>query len=391
MGEYKAPPGVEKVYLDVAKVYTSPLLLGPQLCDELIALVEHMFTGEEAEFVSHMKPMRGHTAAGLARASGKDPEEAAELLHCLAHEKHILGSRGKDKGEKERFMLMPIIPGTFEFIMLNLTPGGVTPWHRRFSELFENLFATGFLTEHFRHPVTPIRYLPVGELVEALPMAFPSDRLEVILERYSDFAVGKCQCRLSRQINGEGCGRMLETCTAMGSVAKTAVGSGLMKQAGRRDILEIKKAAEKEGLVTWMMNQDNEKFSNNSCSCCGCCCEALRMVNEFSHPGIIAPPHFMPRIDTAKCKKCGDCCKACPMGATVLMGEGDNAWIEHRPGRCIGCGLCVVACSNGARALHAVSDYREPTKNVPAYLSRFTLATLGNTFHVFRSRRRLRR
>lgn len=387
MVEYKARPGVEKAYVDVAKVYSSPLLFGPQLCDELIALTEHMFTVEEAELVSHMKPMMAHTAAGLAKASGKDPDEAGELLRGLAHEKHILAYQGKNRGDKERFMLMPIIPGAFEDMMLSLAPESITPWHRRFSELFENLFATGYLTEHFKNPVTPVRYLPVGEVVAALPAAFPSDRLEIILDRYSDFAVGKCQCRFSKQMIGEGCGRMLETCTAMGSVAKIAAGSGRMKQASKRDILEIKKEAEKEGLVTWMMNQDSERFSGNTCSCCGCCCEALRMVNEFSHPGIIAPPHFMPHTDPDECKRCGNCHKACPMGATILMGEGDTAWIEHRPKRCIGCGLCVVACSNGAKTMHEVQDYKKPTKNASAYISKSVFSVLRNTVHVFWSRR----
>jgi len=43
LGDY---PGVSRAHLDVAKSYSSPLLLGPPICDEFIALVEHMYTGE---------------------------------------------------------------------------------------------------------------------------------------------------------------------------------------------------------------------------------------------------------------------------------------------------------------------------------------------------------
>ena len=33
----------------------------------------------------------------------------------------------------------------------------------------------------------------------------------------------------------------------------------------------------------------------------------MRMVNEFNAPGMIAPPHFLPRLDAAKCTYCGKC------------------------------------------------------------------------------------
>lgn len=381
-GDY---PGVSRAYLEVAKTYSNPLLVGPPLCDELVALVEHMFTEEEAELVSLMKPWLPRSAASLARASSMSPAEAAKLLRGLAHDKCVLISYGK--GEKERFVLMPIVPGTFESVLVRTSTASLTPWHRRFAELHEALFATGFTVEYFNRPVNPVRYLPVGEVVRALPVAYPSDRLEDILDRYSDFAVGLCQCRFSRQLAGEGCGRSLETCTVMGGLAPAIAGRGRMKQASKRDVLESKAVAEKEGLVTWMMNEESGKFTNASCSCCGCCCGALRTVSEFSQPGFIAPPHFMPSIDAAKCNNCGKCGKACPMGALVSMGEGDGGWTEHRPQRCIGCGLCVTACPQGALTMYEVPGYHKPPGSWPAYLARYTFNYLSNGYNVWRSRR----
>jgi hypothetical protein len=197
-------PAVSRAHLDVAKTYSSPLLVGPPLCDELVALVEHMFTGEEADLVRHLRPWLPRSAASLARASGRTPAEAARLLRGLSHDKCVLFSYGR--GEKERFVLMPLVPGAFESVLVRTSTESITPWHRRFAELHEALFSTGFTVKYFNRPVNPVRYLPVGEVVQALPMAYPSDRLEVILDRYSDFAVGLCQCRLSAQLAGGAAG-----------------------------------------------------------------------------------------------------------------------------------------------------------------------------------------
>ena len=44
-------PHVPQVYLDVARTFSNPLLMGPPICDELIAFVRHLLTEEEAAVV----------------------------------------------------------------------------------------------------------------------------------------------------------------------------------------------------------------------------------------------------------------------------------------------------------------------------------------------------
>ncbi len=51
IGDY---PRVPQVYRDVAEVYASPVLMGPPICDELMALVQHLFTEDEAAVVRHL-------------------------------------------------------------------------------------------------------------------------------------------------------------------------------------------------------------------------------------------------------------------------------------------------------------------------------------------------
>jgi Pyruvate/2-oxoacid:ferredoxin oxidoreductase delta subunit len=382
IGDY---PGVSSAHLDMAKAYSSPLLLGPPICDEFINLVEHMFTGEEAEIARHIKPWRLKGAASIASATGRPLSEVREILHRLAHEKYVLISVGG--GEKERFAIMPIVPGTFEHVLIRKSPDSVTPWHRRFAELFEALYSTGYVAEYNRKPTHSVRYLPVMEAVEAIPMALPSDRLEVILDDYRDFAVGVCQCRLTKNLLGEGCGRPLEVCLLMGDFVPRAVDEGRMRRIDKREALEIKMAAEKEGLITWMLNDRSSKSFRCSCSCCGCCCDALRQITEFNAPGFIAPPHFMPHIDSAACNACGKCARVCTLKAVIVTGEAEEKRVEQRLERCIGCGLCAVACPEKAVTMREVPDYREPAANVPAYLARYWRSFAMNGYKVWSSRR----
>jgi len=381
-------PSVSRAHMDLVRTYSSPALLGPPVCEELVALVEHMYTEEEAEVARHLKPWRPRTASSLARASGRPLQEVREILHRLAHEKYVLFSLGT--GDKERFGLLPIVPGTFEHVLVRKSPDEVTDWHRRFAELFEALFRTGFTTLYTRRPVNAVRYLPVQEAVEAIPMALPSDRLESVMEDFRDFAVGVCQCRLTKHLLGEDCGRPLETCLVMGDFVSPLVSEGRVRRVDREEALAIKREAEKAGLVTWMMNDGSARFFRFSCSCCGCCCDALRQISEFNAPGFIAPPHYLPRLDITLCDFCGKCAKVCTMGAMVVEREGEKKNHLHRKERCIGCGLCVVACPRGALSLREVPDYQPPPASLLAWVTRFGRNFLANGFNVWLSRRRSR-
>ena len=379
--------GVSSAHLEVAKHYSSPFLVGPPLCDELVALVKHMFTEEEAEVARHLKPLRARTAGGLAKASGRTLPEVNEIMARLAHEKFVLASVGN--GPRELYSMMPILPGTFELVMTLTDPGAATPWHKRFAELYEALINTGYLPDYFNKPVDGVRYLPVGESIEGNSMAYPSDKLEVILDRYKDFAVSNCSCRLTKQLLDEGCGKMLETCAIMGEAAPYLVSQGKMRTATRQEILDIKREAEKQGLICYTMNEESGRLFGNICSCCACCCGALRTISQFNAPGFIAPPHFMPRVDESKCKKCGKCAAACQMKALVSVDEGEAKRPLHEPHRCIGCGLCAVACPNGSISMQAVPGYKAPPKGWPSYLAKYGPRFLTNTLKVRSSRKSL--
>ena len=378
-------PGVPAPYLEVAKMYSNPLLMGPPICDELIALVEHMYTEEEVSLVRHLRALPGKTVAVVAAAAHRPVEEVRPILERLALEKFVLLSSGT--GNKKRYYLMPIVPGAFEMALIRTSLDTLTDWHRRFAELFSALYETGFFVDYTEHPVPGVRYVPVGETIEAHPMALPSDRLEEILDRYKVFAVGLCQCRITEEIVGRGCDRPLENCVVFGGVAELLIRHGKMRRVEKKDVLEIKAEAAANGLASFIAETKlDESIGGALCSCCGCCCGALRTISQFNAPGLIAPPHFMPKVDLARCTYCGQCAKVCPVGATVVDVKGKLR--QHLPERCIGCGLCAVACDKQhAIQMEPTPRYRQPPKSLLSTLLQIGPNYLRNAWSVWRKYR----
>ena len=168
-------PNVSKAHLDVAQIYADKQMAGGvPICDELIALVLHLFTEEEAMVMRHLKPGQHHTAQSLSEAEHSPIEEIKAILQSLAEEKHIILRMGE--GEACVYMAVPILPGVFEFVLARQSMDSLTQWHRRFCELFERLYETGYIVDHEIKKPPMIKYLPIGKVVQFSPAAFPSAR-----------------------------------------------------------------------------------------------------------------------------------------------------------------------------------------------------------------------
>jgi len=375
-------PGVPKAYLDVARKLSSPILMGPPICDELLAFVRHLFTEEEAGAVRHLHLYRGRTALQVARAEHRPPEQVEPILRRLAFERHAIVGSGPE--DNRRYRLPPIMPGIFEMVLFGEQPDALSPWHRRFAELFEALYETGYMLDYPGQLTGLVRYVPVGKTIESHPMALPSDRLEVVLDQFKVFAVGQCQCRMTKQVMGKGCGKPTGNCAVFGDWAAGAIRAGQAREVTKKEMLALKREAEAHGMVNWMMNVEATQ-GQCSCSCCGCCCHAMTAISEFSAPSFFAPPHFVPAFDLARCTSCGQCARKCPMKAITVDTRAKTH--KHNAARCIGCGLCVLACEKArAVTMEAVPDYKLPYKSWLRALLGAAPSTIKASLHAWRSR-----
>ncbi|MDP8256021.1 MAG: 4Fe-4S binding protein [Candidatus Alcyoniella australis] len=368
-----------QAHLRLARYYSSPLLMGPPRSELLLQMLAQMFDENEADLVQHLPPLRPRSAQKVAAKSGRPLHEVEALLDSLALTKKVILAAGSPR----KYTILPIVPGTFEMALMTSDIGSYNSWHQRFAELFEELFETRYYVDYpgSRHS-SLVRYLPVGQVAPSLRSAWPSDLLEQVLEPFDDFAVGHCQCRIAMQLVGKGCGKPTENCTVFGPMVKPMVERGMMRRIDRDELISIKREAEQAGCVTWMMNSGDIDKGNGSCSCCGCCCHALRMVRDFNTPGLISVPHFLPALDAQSCNSCGSCVRICPMDAWTLA---DGHPLFDRA-RCIGCGLCVTACKQDALHLEPLDEAKPPTGSWNGLLLKGLPSYLGNSVRVWAGR-----
>ncbi len=337
--------------------------------DSLLDLVSFVYTEEEAEIVSAL-PFVALPARAIARRVKRPVREVRPILESLSDRLLIVGLQMKGIPV---YGFMPLAPGVFESQMIR-SNGGDGEYYKEFSRLFEAFY------EEFCTWIKPRlegkdlrfgRIIPIQQSIDHSPgvsvMALPSDRFLETVDRNNSFAlVNVCSCRHEADLLGKGCGKPKDVCSAMGRLADVVVDKGMGRRVSKEEFLDAKMRAADSGLVNLVDNLENPL---QVCSCCGCCCGALRILSQFNIPTIIAKSHFEAVIDPAKCIGCGTCEEICPMDAVTMQKATPRARKKKKaaidPARCIGCGLCVYKCEKTrAVTLRAREDYKPPAKSM---------------------------
>ncbi len=198
----------------------------------------------------------------------------------------------------------------------------------------------------------PIRIIPlhreIGAPVETI---VPAQKVEEIIRKFDDIAVGHCFCRQRQAALGHPCktDAPLRNCFSFGKSARHTVAQGFAEPVTQEEALRIMREAEEAGLVhkAYHPGSNMDRPETSICNCCKDCCDAMGLWRKGALPMINAT-YFLSVIDAKNCSGCGACVDRCPTDAISLDGEGKAVREE---GRCIGCALCARFCPEGAVSL----------------------------------------
>lgn len=338
----------DPIYIKLATMFSSVKVMGPPLSEKLVTLIAHLFNPEEAELCTHLSFMYPKTREQIARKSGRNPAAVSAMLEEMSQKRIIITIAS-------RFMLYPLIPGIFEHLLRSDESG---PWHVEYAELINDLIETGYLGDYFKRPVNAIRNIPVQQAVETCSYTADSDLVSEMIDSHTHFGVyHRCPCRNAMHITGHDCTRAshLDGCLTFGNFSLGLEKEGNGRTVTREEMRDIVADRWSKNLVFFTSNV-MPAAQTAICTCCECCCRALKIHNNFSK-NLVAQSHSVASVDQSLCTNCGICLASCNTRAHSL----ENRKHTYNPELCIGCGNCVISCRKKAITMKENKRYRPPS------------------------------
>ena len=322
-------------------------------CEEFTALIEALFTPEEAELAAAL-PLDIQPLEAISRHVDR-PVDAIEPLLERMTDKALVFHRVR-KGIPE-YRLMAVLPGFFEFQFMK---GGTTEYDHKMARLFKNYFEkmaemTKGANLELLKKITPFsRVIPVEKEVAGGSRIQPYEIVSEYIRNSEHISVSTCYCRHFGELLGDPCDRPKENCMAFGPNAKFVQERGYGRLVSKEEALKVLDDAEKAGLVH--MSSNTSKYIDFICNCCPCHCGIVKSLQDLHMPSIGAVSGFRLKIDEEACIGCGDCVERCPTKALAV--EDEVVRVDLR--RCIGCGLCSSACPSEALSMERREDASAP-------------------------------
>lgn len=307
-------------------------------------ILRRLFSPEEAA-LAQLLTLRPEGVEKIATRIPKQTEELGPQLESMARKGLIFRHR---KGDQVRYMAAQFVIGIWEYHVNDLD-----------SELIKDLneYLPYFFEQTNKLKTPQLRTIPISRALPSEQRIVDYEKAREIIMGQEKIVVAPCICRKERQIMGEGCDHLLETCLVFGTGAQYYTENGLGRAIDQQEALRIMDEAEKSGLV---LQPSNSQKAVNICCCCGCCCQVLKNLKRLPNPSEHVASNYFARIDRDRCTGCGICLERCPMDAIEIE---ETAAIRRN--RCIGCGLCVPTCPEEAVTLVAKPEaerYTPPTQ-----------------------------
>ena len=306
-----------------------------------LRLLKRLFTPDEARLALNLsyKPRSVKELYVDLREKGFPLEGVREALEGMAGKSSI--------GRVERdgvpcFFAIPLVVGMYEGQLYGLT--------REFQKDFDEYTGSNAFGLEFLSTALPqLRTIPVQKSVTVQHHVATYDELSSLIhEANGPFVINPCICRKAADLKGNPCQKTsrVETCMALGEVAKSFIGAGKGREVTKEEALEISRQSEEEGLIFQPSNSRKPEFI---CACCGCCCGMLRLHKALPKPVDFWASNYHASVEAEACTGCETCVERCQVGEVTLEEKLGVAKVDLD--RCIGCGHCVPSCPSGALSL----------------------------------------
>ncbi|NLL57462.1 MAG: 4Fe-4S binding protein [Firmicutes bacterium] len=266
----------------------------------------------------------------FAKKAGMDPETARKLLFNLAKKGVAFVD---NNGGEDIYSLLPFCPGIMESLYSEYLDDEISRYLQEYVDELNDFIYGGERTIVMNTPVEAKIYHSSFE--EAM----------YYLKKGSVFSLSDCLCRTAKEKLGQACGHTIkDVCIQVGPLSKYYVRTGRAHYVSFEEAVQVLERSREEGLyfeISHAMSGDDSYFI---CSCCPCCCIAMRTVLPGSIRREEPASKYLAQIDVALCTGCGHCEAECPAKA---IGAAEGSW-QVNGARCIGCGLCCIYCKNGA-------------------------------------------
>jgi NAD-dependent dihydropyrimidine dehydrogenase PreA subunit len=334
-------------------------------CTELWALLEHLFTPEEAEIGAKM-PLNPISAEALAQDMGRDPKDVEKLLETMANKGTVVTASSfgvrtaAESGGSRQYSLLPLMPGALEHQMVRDV---VDEHSKEFARVLQGYYtALSRLKEAgtpAATPTFPLSRVAVAE--DTIPDGaeiLPYDKVSKYVADSDYVILSTCGCRNVGKLLGHPCDKPLDVCLGFGKGnVPDSVASGKSRLISKEEALKTLDRAEKAGLVHVITNT-----SNSIAYCCNCCMDHCMTLRALKSPVMFAgpaPSSFIMVVDEDECMGCGDCIDRCQFEALSMKDD----IVARDADRCFGCGLCVSVCPTSALRMEPREQRPTPCKN----------------------------
>ena len=296
-----------------------------------------IITEEMADVALAMKLRHHYTFAemcGLCKIDKAGEEKFQKLLDEMSYiglleydYGYHYDHNGRTAPQSERRYVLPLfVPGSAELFNMEELPDGSNPRlrdHPDVASFFERM--TYIPLAGITQMIPPggvgigMHVIPVEKAIEMENKSVDLEHISYWLKKYEGhIGVGRCSCRASRKVLGEGCADDdFGWCIGVGDFADYCRETGKGHDITYEEAMAILKRAEDNGFVHQVTNIDGENKIFGICNCNVNICNALRTSQLFNTPNM-SRSAYVAHVEKEKCVACGRCVEYCPAGAVKL-------------------------------------------------------------------------